>query len=170
MGEDRKMGHVQPFKTYMGVFGGLLILTVITYAVSYMHSGIMANAAIHMGVALIVATIKATLVVRWFMHAKFEGAVTHAFIYYPVIILIILVSALFLDYGYRDSDDDYLVKPASITADGKYGGDHGGEYGTTGDDGEGHEEETKNEDHGEEGGDQGSENPDDQSQGDDGDQ
>ena len=124
MGEGRKMGHVQPMKTYIGVFVGLLILTGITYWVSFMHTGFMANAAVHMGVALIVATVKAILVVRWFMHGKFEGAVTHAFIYYPIFILIILVSFLFLDYGYRDNPDDYLVKPNSITGE-KQAGDHG---------------------------------------------
>jgi len=60
--------HVLPLKTYFAVFGSLLILTVLTVLVSVI--GLPATASII--VAMLVALLKATLVVLWFMHLKFD--------------------------------------------------------------------------------------------------
>jgi len=60
--------HVLPLKTYFAVFGSLLVLTVLTVLVSVI--GLPAPASII--VAMVVAIIKATLVVLWFMHLKFD--------------------------------------------------------------------------------------------------
>jgi cytochrome c oxidase subunit 4 len=59
--------HVSPLSTYFAVFGALLVLTGITYAVSYMNLG-----AASLAVAMIVAFIKATLVCMYFMHLKYD--------------------------------------------------------------------------------------------------
>ncbi|NBW82851.1 oxidase [bacterium] len=60
--------HVLPLSTYFAVFGTLLVLTVLTVVVSVI--GLPQPAAII--VAMIVAAAKATLVVLWFMHLKFD--------------------------------------------------------------------------------------------------
>lgn len=60
--------HVLPLKTYFAVFGSLLVLTVLTVLVSVI--GLPAPASII--VAMVVAAVKATLVVLWFMHLKFD--------------------------------------------------------------------------------------------------
>jgi cytochrome c oxidase subunit 4 len=59
--------HVSPMWLYMAVFGSLLVLTGITYLVSYMNLG-----PASLPVAMLVATVKATLVVAFFMHLKYE--------------------------------------------------------------------------------------------------
>ena len=59
--------HVLPLKIYLGVAVSLMILTVITVWVSYMDFGVF-NIIVAMGVA----TIKATLVVLFFMHLKYD--------------------------------------------------------------------------------------------------
>jgi len=51
-------------RTYMMVFGALMALTVITVAVSYLHLPI----AMAIVVALVVATVKGSLVALFFMH------------------------------------------------------------------------------------------------------
>lgn len=57
-------------RVYIGVFVSLLILTGVTVGVSYLHLSI--SAAI--GVALLVATIKGSLVACYFMHLISEKA------------------------------------------------------------------------------------------------
>ena len=59
--------HVTPFATYMKVFGALLILTVLTVWVATIDFGSM-NAFIAFGIA----TVKAGLVLLFFMHLKYE--------------------------------------------------------------------------------------------------
>ena len=59
--------HVLPVRTYLAVWIGLLVLTVVTVKVSYFNFGIM-NLVVAMGVA----TLKASLVVLFFMHLKYD--------------------------------------------------------------------------------------------------
>ena len=63
-GEDIKH-HV---KVYVGVFIALMVATVITVSVSYMRLAILGAVT----VAMIVATVKGSLVAAYFMHLKSE--------------------------------------------------------------------------------------------------
>jgi cytochrome c oxidase subunit 4 len=60
--------HVLPLKVYFGIFGSLLVLTVVTVLVS--HLGLPPTLSII--VALSVALVKASLVAGYFMHLKYE--------------------------------------------------------------------------------------------------
>jgi cytochrome c oxidase subunit 4 len=64
-GHDDIRSHV---KTYFMVFGALMVLTIITVGVSYLHLSI----PLAVTVALIVATIKGSLVALFFMHLSHE--------------------------------------------------------------------------------------------------
>jgi len=55
-------------KTYFMVFGALMVLTIVTVAVSYLHLPV--HEAIT--VALLIATIKGSLVALFFMHLNHE--------------------------------------------------------------------------------------------------
>src|SRR5688572_32113176 len=55
--------HVLPLWVYLATWGALMVLTIITVAVSYVDIG-----AFNLIVALLVATIKATIVALMFMH------------------------------------------------------------------------------------------------------
>ncbi len=59
--------HVSPLKTYYVVFGALLVLTALTYAVSFLDLG-----GASLFVAMVVAVTKATLVCMYFMHLKYD--------------------------------------------------------------------------------------------------
>ncbi|MFZ9519452.1 MAG: cytochrome C oxidase subunit IV family protein [Silvanigrellaceae bacterium] len=82
-GEHGDEPHVLPLSTYFAVFGALLVLTVLTVVVSVI--GLPQPTAII--VAMVVAAAKATLVVLWFMHLKFDDR------FYS---LIFVISILFL--------------------------------------------------------------------------
>jgi cytochrome c oxidase subunit IV len=60
------MEHIVSAKTYFTVWAVLMCLTVTTAAVSYLDLG-----AFSIVVALIIATLKGSLVVLFFMHAKY---------------------------------------------------------------------------------------------------
>lgn len=62
--DDGKVhAHVAPALFYWGIFGVLIFLTFLTVAVSYVDFG-----AANTVIAVVVATIKATLVATFFMH------------------------------------------------------------------------------------------------------
>src|SRR5262245_32240823 len=63
---DAHAGHdiSKSIKTYYMVFGALMVFTIITVGVSYLHLPI----AFAILVALVVATIKGSLVALFFMH------------------------------------------------------------------------------------------------------
>ncbi len=57
------VGHVVPMKILVGVFGALVMLTIITVSASYVDFG-----EYNLVVALAIAVVKASLVVLFFMH------------------------------------------------------------------------------------------------------
>ncbi|HKY20529.1 MAG TPA: cytochrome C oxidase subunit IV family protein [Vicinamibacterales bacterium] len=68
-------------KTYFMVFGALMVLTIVTVGVSYLHLPV----AMAITLALIVATIKGSLVALYFMHLKHERKL----IYYVLVLTVI---------------------------------------------------------------------------------
>lgn len=62
--------HILPFRTYMLVTAGLLILTAITVGISYMDFGVF-----NLLVAMAVAVGKAALVALFFMHLKYDNKI-----------------------------------------------------------------------------------------------
>lgn len=60
--------HILPLKLYLGVWGTLVMLTAITVFVSRFDFG-----AWNTVVAMVVATIKATLVGMYFMHLRYDN-------------------------------------------------------------------------------------------------
>ena len=79
--------HIVPFNIYIKVLSSLLFLTALTVLVAQMDFG-MLNTLIAMGIA----TIKATLVLLFFMHLKYDNKL------FPVIFLtgVFLLAVIFL--------------------------------------------------------------------------
>lgn len=74
-------------KFYVGVFGALLVLTVITVAVSYIHLGTAGNIVL----ALVIATFKAALVAAFFMHLSSEKATIYRLMISALVFFLALV-------------------------------------------------------------------------------
>jgi cytochrome c oxidase subunit IV len=62
-------GHIAPMPLLIGVLGALIVLTVLTVAVTAVDLGSQGNFV----VAMIVATIKAILVMGFFMHLIWDS-------------------------------------------------------------------------------------------------
>ncbi len=65
---DEEIAHTTPVALLGGILAALLVLTVVTVAATYVDLGSAGN----LTVAMIIATIKATLVVTFFMHLKWD--------------------------------------------------------------------------------------------------
>ena len=85
-------------RVYITVFVALLALTVITVAVSYLHPPL----PIAVGVALLVATVKGSLVACYFMHLISEKKLIYAVLVLTVVFFAALLAlpALTVSGGY----------------------------------------------------------------------
>ncbi len=79
-------------KFYIGIFAALMVLTVITVLVSFVHIGPPDSMTANIIVGMIIATIKASLVAAFFMHLSTEKGT----IYKIMIVSTLLVIGLFL--------------------------------------------------------------------------
>jgi cytochrome c oxidase subunit 4 len=73
-------------RTYMMVFGALMVLTIITVAVSYLDLPVLPAVV----VALIIASFKASLVAMYFMHLKGEKRIIYWSLYLTAVFFVLL--------------------------------------------------------------------------------
>mgnify|MGYP001235432772 CR=1 FL=1 len=88
--------HVIPLRVYWLIFGLLLILTGATVGVAFVDLGFF-----NLFVALGIAGIKATLVVMYFMHVKYNERLIGLCVIGGVFWLVIMLLFLLTDYFSR---------------------------------------------------------------------
>lgn len=93
--------HVLPLPVYLGIFGILLVLTVVTVLVAQVDLGPFA-----LPVAMIVAVIKASLVLGVFMHLAFDNKFFSFIIGSCIIFLSLFIIFPMLDMEGRSMMDD----------------------------------------------------------------
>lgn len=86
--DDHHVDIDKQVKIYITVFVSLMALTLITVAVSYLHLPPVAA----IGVALLVATIKGSLVACYFMHLIAEKKLIYAVLILTVAFFIVLLA------------------------------------------------------------------------------
>ena len=91
------MAHIASVKSYVGIFATLMVFTVITVLVAYVNLG-----QLNKVVALGIATLKATLVILYFMHVKYSSRLTKLVVVCGFFFLVILLSLTMVDYGSRE--------------------------------------------------------------------
>jgi cytochrome c oxidase subunit 4 len=74
-------------KIYVAVFGALMMLTLITVTVSYLHL----STPLTIAVALLIATIKGSLVAAYFMHLISERKAIYSILVLTVLFFIVLM-------------------------------------------------------------------------------
>jgi cytochrome c oxidase subunit 4 len=67
--------HVLPLKTYLTVFGILMVLTGVTVAIAFVDLGGFLNFG-NLATALGIAAVKCVVVVLFFMHLKYSSRLT----------------------------------------------------------------------------------------------
>lgn len=90
------MSHISPKSTYYTIFGLLMALTIVTVAAAFQDIGIL-----NFPVAIGIAITKATLVILFFMHAKYSSRLTKLFVGMSFFFLLILFTLTLTDYMSR---------------------------------------------------------------------
>jgi cytochrome c oxidase subunit 4 len=85
--------HIVSVKVYLVIFFSLMVFTVLTVITAKYDLGRL-NAI----VALTIAVIKATLVVLYFMHARYSSRLTQVIIVSGMIWLFIMIAFTLTDY------------------------------------------------------------------------
>ncbi len=96
MSAEQDHGHVGGFRMYFIVWGALIALTGVTVGVSYID---LKNVSIM--AALMIATVKVTLVTLYFMHVRFDKIVIPYMILVFIVTYAIYVGLTMSDYGFR---------------------------------------------------------------------
>ena len=94
-------GHISPKSTYYAIFGALMVFTAITVGVAFINLG-----AFNFPVALAIAVTKATLVILFFMHAKWSSRLTKLIIggaFFFLGVLLMLTMTDYLSRGWHTS-------------------------------------------------------------------
>ena len=78
--------HVVPPRVYVGIFAALMVFTALTTWVAFIDLGVL-----NVVIMLAIAGVKASLVVLWFMHARYESVLTRVAIVGAVFWLLVLI-------------------------------------------------------------------------------
>jgi cytochrome c oxidase subunit IV len=88
--------HIVPYKTQVFVLLALLVLTGITVAVTRLEFG-----ALNTLIAMLIAGVKAIIVLAWYMHLKYEKRLLPMLVAGVVIVFLLVLFVTFFDYSYR---------------------------------------------------------------------
>ncbi|WP_103019968.1 cytochrome C oxidase subunit IV family protein [Salinibacter altiplanensis] len=88
--------HIVPKSILLKVFGALIVLTGLTVGVAYVPLG-----PLTVPVALGIAGLKATLVVLFFMHLKYDNPVNALTFTIGTIFVVVFVTITLLDTAFR---------------------------------------------------------------------
>ncbi|MBL9014654.1 MAG: cytochrome C oxidase subunit IV family protein [Myxococcales bacterium] len=92
--DEHGISHVASMKVLLGTGGSLLFLTIVTVLATKVDFG----ANINLAIAMFIAVIKATLVVLFFMHLKYDK-IFHTVVFVSAL----LAAALFIGFTLMDT-------------------------------------------------------------------
>jgi cytochrome c oxidase subunit 4 len=104
---------------YYGIFLALMVLTVVTYLVTFVNLG-----ELNLIVALVIAITKASLVILFFMHVWWSKKIIKVSVgmsFFFLLIMLMMVMSDYLSRGYRGMP---AFPNATATGTGSVGNDH----------------------------------------------
>lgn len=94
--EQETEHHVVPFSTFVKVWLALITLTGVTIYVAGLHLGRFSTLT-----AVIIASVKASLVLWFFMHLKYEKRIFKVILLVPIATLAVIIGLTFTDVLFR---------------------------------------------------------------------
>lgn len=94
MSQDKP--HISSYTSHIFVLVALLILTAASVAVTSVEMG-----PLNTLVAMLIAGAKASIVLAWFMHLKFDNKLFAIFTILVLVIFLLVLYVTFFDYSYR---------------------------------------------------------------------
>jgi cytochrome c oxidase subunit 4 len=107
LGEERVSEHIVSPRIYLVIFFALMAGTAVTVYAAFQNFG-----AFNIVIALGIATFKATLVVLYFMHARYSPNRTQLVIVCSVFWLAIMLALTLSDYTTRPQRESRLASQA----------------------------------------------------------
>ena len=105
--------HVSPVSLYITIFTALMVLTAVTVGAAFVDLG-----QFNFLVAMLVAGFKASLVVWYFMHMKYQSHLTKLALAVGLFFLVILLGETMIDYASKD----FTPMPPPIDSESVIGG------------------------------------------------
>jgi cytochrome c oxidase subunit 4 len=93
---ENEKNHIIPYRTFLYVLLLLITLTLTSVALTQIYLG-----TLTVVLALLIATIKSSFVLRIFMHIKFENKMFSIVVIAVVLLISAVIIITFLDYLYR---------------------------------------------------------------------
>jgi cytochrome c oxidase subunit 4 len=106
--------HISPTIFYVAIFVTLVALTLLTVGVSYVHLG-----AANLAVAVAIASLKATLVVLFFMHLRWDSKFNAIILISALCFIGIFFAYVFADTDHRDDQYSDVQGQRVLASDGK---------------------------------------------------
>lgn len=100
--------HVSPVSLYLTIFGALMALTAVTVGAAYVDLG-----PFNFPAAIAIAGFKASLVVWFFMHVKYQSHLTKLTVATGLFFLALLLGLSLIDYVSRDDFRGRLPQPVN---------------------------------------------------------
>jgi cytochrome c oxidase subunit 4 len=94
--ENKQEHTIVAYRTYIYVWTGLILLTWLTVTMAKMQLGRLSVAS-----PIFIASLKALLVLGFFMHLRYEKGLFKIMLIVAVMITTVLVSLLFSDIAFR---------------------------------------------------------------------
>jgi len=88
--------HIISYRTLLIVLATLIFLTLISVLVTQISLG-----ALTVAIALLIAAVKSTFVLRIFMHLKFESRFISSMVIAVILVISAVIFITLLDYIYR---------------------------------------------------------------------
>jgi len=86
-------GHISPVSLYITIFLALMVGTALTVGAAFVNLG-----TFNFPVAMAIAVFKATLVVWYFMHVKYQSSLTKLTVATGLFFLALLLGMMLIDY------------------------------------------------------------------------
>jgi cytochrome c oxidase subunit IV len=90
---ENEKNHIIPYRKFLYVLAGLIALTLTSVALTQIYLG-----TLTVVMALIIASVKSSYVLRIFMHLKFESRMFSRMIVFVILIICTLITLTLLDY------------------------------------------------------------------------
>jgi len=93
---ENEKNHIIPYSTFLLVLAGLVLLTLTSVAVTKIYLG-----TFTVFIALFIAALKSSFVLRVFMHLKFENRMFTIMVIAVALLIGVVIIITLLDYLFR---------------------------------------------------------------------
>jgi len=93
---ENEKNHIIPYRSFLLVLATLITLTLISVSVTQIYLG-----PLTVFIALLIAAVKSSFVLRIFMHLKFESRMLVFMVIAVILVICVVIFITLLDYLYR---------------------------------------------------------------------